>query len=216
MPAWRKQRSGPPTANLAKARGHDRSSPHCPAPNLPLHCVIGKLANHGAHGVRAWPLAPCRSHNPERLGRRGAGQRLSPAAPLIDPAFLAVPADPDRMVARVRLMRQIRQQPATAGIDRSGRARTGKFYNTANRRADRRFQPSVRRHGLPPGGQLPNGLWCERCSDRQPAGSRPAETAGDEHIDHAAHRRWQSRRADDHDCREGHRPDQGSSEQRMK
>ena len=38
------------------------------------------------------------------------------AAPLIDPAFFAAPADLDRMVAGVKLMRQILKQPALTGL----------------------------------------------------------------------------------------------------
>ena len=45
--AWRQQRSGMLTTNFAEAGGFIKSSPDQPLADLQLHCVIGKLVNHG-------------------------------------------------------------------------------------------------------------------------------------------------------------------------
>ena len=115
--AWRKHRSGPLTTNFAEAGGFIRSSPLQAAPDLQLHFVIGKLVNHGRSTVlgHGYSCHVCLL-NPESRGSVTLASADPLAAPLIDPAFLAVPTDLDRMVTGVKLMRQILRQPALAGL----------------------------------------------------------------------------------------------------
>lgn len=117
MQAWRKHRRGPLTTNFAEAGGFIRSSPQRPAPDLQLHFVIGKLVNHGRTTVfgHGYSCHVCLL-NPASRGSVTLGSADPLAAPLIDPAFLTAPADLERMVAGVKLMRQILQQPALTGL----------------------------------------------------------------------------------------------------
>ena len=117
MLQWRKHRSGMLTTNFAEAGGFIRSSLQQTAPDLQLHFVIGKLVNHGRTTVfgHGYSCHVCLL-NPESRGSVTLASADPMAAPLIDPAFFAAAADLDRMVAGVKLMRQILKQPALTGL----------------------------------------------------------------------------------------------------
>ena len=114
---WRKLRTGMLTTNFAEAGGFIRSSPQQAAPDLQLHFVIGKLVNHGRTTVfgHGYSCHVCLL-NPDSRGSVTLASADPMAAPLIDPAFFAAPADLNRMVAGVKLMRQILEQPALTGL----------------------------------------------------------------------------------------------------
>ncbi len=114
---WRKHRTGTLTTNFAEAGGFIRSSPQQAAPDLQLHFVIGKLVNHGRTTVfgHGYSCHVCLL-TPESRGSVRLASADPLAAPLIDPAFLSTPDDMDRMVAGVKLMREILAQPALTGL----------------------------------------------------------------------------------------------------
>ena len=114
---WRRHRTGLLTTNFAEAGGFIRSSADRPAPDLQLHFVIGKLVDHGRQTVfgHGFSCHVCLLDP----ASRGSLRLASPdplAAPLIDPAFLQAPDDLLRLVRGFKLMRQILQQPALAGL----------------------------------------------------------------------------------------------------
>ena len=114
---WRKHRTGTLTTNFAEAGGFIRSSPQQAAPDLQLHFVIGKLVNHGRTTVfgHGYSCHVCLL-TPESRGSVRLASADPLAAPLIDPAFLSTPGDMDRMVAGVKLMREILDQPALTSL----------------------------------------------------------------------------------------------------
>lgn len=114
---WRQRRSGILTTNFAEGGAFLRSSPEQTTPDLQLHFVIAKLVNHGRSTVfgHGFSCHVCLLQPKSR----GSVRLASPdprAAPLIDPAFFAVEDDLLRMIKGFKLMRQILNQPALAGL----------------------------------------------------------------------------------------------------
>ena len=141
MLEWRRHRSGTLTTNFAEAGGFIRSSPAQAAPDLQLHFVIGKLANHGRNTVfgHGYSCHVCLL-NPESRGSLKLASADPLAAPLIDPAFLSAPSDLDRMVKGVKRMRQILSQPALVGLGGQESAMS------ASARSDEQIADFVRQH----------------------------------------------------------------------
>ncbi|WP_338797277.1 GMC family oxidoreductase N-terminal domain-containing protein [Acidovorax sp. DW039] len=114
---WRKSRTGLLTTNFAEAGGFIRSGPSESAPDLQLHFVIGKLVDHGRRTALGHGYS---SHvcllQPRSRGKVELASADPLAPPLIDPNFLADPDDVRRLVAGVRRMRDILQQPALAAL----------------------------------------------------------------------------------------------------
>jgi choline dehydrogenase-like flavoprotein len=113
---WRNHRRGLLTTNFAEAGGFIKSDPAEPLPDLQLHFVVGKLADHGrkttfGHGYSCHVcLLRPRSRGSVQL------QSADPlAAPRIDPNFLGDPDDVRRLVRGFQAMRHILRQPALAG-----------------------------------------------------------------------------------------------------
>jgi choline dehydrogenase-like flavoprotein len=112
---WRRSRSGMLTTNFAEAGGFIRSAPGEARPDLQLHFVIAKLADHGrktqfGHGYSCHVCVL----RPKSRGSVGLSSPDPLAAPRIDPNFLADRDDVERMVRGVKLMRAILGQPALA------------------------------------------------------------------------------------------------------
>jgi choline dehydrogenase-like flavoprotein len=114
---WRRQRSGMLTTNFAEAGAFLRSSPEEAAPDLQLHFVIGKLIDHGRKTVfgHGYSCHVCLLQ-PKSRGSVTLASADPSAAPAIDIGFLKDSADLDRLVRGFKLMRQILQQPALAGL----------------------------------------------------------------------------------------------------
>lgn len=114
---WRRQRSGVLTSNYAEAGAFFHTREGELAPDIQLHFVIGKLADHGRRTVwgQGYSCHACvlRPHSRGTV-RLASADPL--AAPLIDPAFLQHPDDVQRLVAGFQRMRQILQQPALAAL----------------------------------------------------------------------------------------------------
>jgi len=113
---WRRHRSGMLTTNFAEAGGFIKSQPGEATPDLQLHFVIGKLVDHGRKTVfgHGYSCHVCLLRPKSRGSVRLASAEPT-AAPLIDPNFLAVRDDVDRLVRGFKLMRTLLQQPALAG-----------------------------------------------------------------------------------------------------
>jgi choline dehydrogenase-like flavoprotein len=116
MGEWRRQRTGVLTSNYAEAGAffHTRSGEV--APDIQLHFVIAKLADHGRSTLwgQGYSCHAC-VLRPQSRGTVRLSSADPLAAPLIDPAFLQHPDDVQRLVAGFQRMRQILQQPALAG-----------------------------------------------------------------------------------------------------
>jgi choline dehydrogenase-like flavoprotein len=105
------------TTNFAEAGAFLRSSPDEAAPDLQLHFVIGKLIDHGRKTVfgHGYSCHVCLLQ-PKSRGSLTLASADPDAAPNIDIGFLQEPDDLHRLVRGFKLMRNILQQPALAGL----------------------------------------------------------------------------------------------------
>ena len=114
---WRRLRTGLLTTNIAEAGGFIKSRPEEPLPDLQLHFIVGKLADHGRKTLfgHGYSCHVCLL----RPSSRGSVKLASAdplAAPLIDPNFLASRDDMDAMVRGFKQMRRILQQSALSSF----------------------------------------------------------------------------------------------------
>lgn len=114
---WRKHRTGMLTTNFAEVGGFIKSQPSERTPDLQLHFVIGKLVDHG----RSIPLGHGYSCHvcllrPLSRGSLMLASKDPFAAPLIDPDFLGVRDDMERLARGFRLMQDLLKQPAMARL----------------------------------------------------------------------------------------------------
>jgi choline dehydrogenase-like flavoprotein len=114
---WRRQRSGVLTSNYAEAGAFFHTREGEVAPDIQLHFVIGKLADHGRRTLwgQGYSCHAC-VLRPQSRGTVRLASADPLTAPLIDPAFLQHSDDVQRMVAGFARMRQILQQPALAAL----------------------------------------------------------------------------------------------------
>ena len=110
---WRARRTGMLTSNFAEGGAFLKSSADQASPDLQLHFVVGKLANHGrtpswGHGYSCHVCLL----QPESRGSVRIASADALAPPRIDPAFFSAPGDMERLVRGVRRMRRILAQPA--------------------------------------------------------------------------------------------------------
>jgi choline dehydrogenase-like flavoprotein len=129
------------TTNFAEAGAFLRSSPAEAAPDLQLHFVIGKLIDHGRKTVfgHGYSCHVCLLQ-PKSRGRLTLASADPAAPPLIDIGFLQDPDDLDRLVRGFKLMRNILQQPALAGL--GGR----ELPASASAQTDRQIADFIRNH----------------------------------------------------------------------
>ncbi len=114
---WRRQRTGVLTSNYAEGGAFFHTREGEVAPDIQLHFVIAKLADHGRRTVwgQGYSCHAC-VLRPQSRGTVRLASANPLASPLIDPAFLQHPDDVRRMVAGFQRMRQILQQPALAAL----------------------------------------------------------------------------------------------------
>ena len=138
---WRRQRSGPLTTNFAEVGGFIRSDPSEPLPDLQLHFVIGKLADHGRKTVfgHGYSCHVCLLR-PRSRGSVTLASADPLAAPRIDPDFLGDRDDLRRLARGFRAMRSILAQPALAGL--GGRETAA----SARARSDAEIEAFLRAH----------------------------------------------------------------------
>jgi choline dehydrogenase-like flavoprotein len=139
---WRSQRSGMLTTNFAEAGAFLRSSPDVATPDLQLHFVIGKLVDHGRKTVlgHGYSCHVCLLR-PTSRGSLTLKSADPMAAPAIDLGFMQTAEDVQRMVRGFKLMRQVLQQPALAGL--GGR----ELPHTAAAQTDAQIEQVIRNHG---------------------------------------------------------------------
>jgi len=138
---WRRQRSGMLTTNFGEAGGFIRSTPEEATPDLQLHFVVGKLIDHGrrvawGHGYSCHVCLL----RPKSRGSVTLANNDPRSAPLIDPGFLKVRDDVDRLVRGFKRMRRILQQPALASL--GGR----ELDKSAAAQSDQQIEQYVRDH----------------------------------------------------------------------
>ncbi len=113
MVEWKRFRTGMLTSNFAEAGAFIKSLPEERTPDLQLHFVVGKLLDHGrkapwGHGYSCH-LTLLR---PLSRGSLTLSSKDPFAAPVINPDFLSVRDDMERLVRGFKIMRNILQQPA--------------------------------------------------------------------------------------------------------
>jgi choline dehydrogenase-like flavoprotein len=110
---WRKQRTGLLTTNFAEAGGFVKSQVSETTPDLQFHFVIAKLVDHGRGTVfgHGYSCHVCLLR-PLSRGSVTLASKDPLEAPVIDPNFLAVRDDMERLVRGFRIMRTVLQQPA--------------------------------------------------------------------------------------------------------
>jgi choline dehydrogenase-like flavoprotein len=138
---WRKHRSGLLTTNFAEAGGFIRSAPDEVLPDLQLHFVVGKLVDHGRKTVfgHGYSCHVCLLR-PRSRGALTLASADPLAAPRIDPNFLAERNDVQRLVRGFKVMRNILQQPALAGL------RGRELASSAQARDDASIEAFIREH----------------------------------------------------------------------
>jgi choline dehydrogenase-like flavoprotein len=113
--AYARHRTGEYTSNIAEAGGFARSGPERDRPNLQFHFLPAFLNDHGRRLTWGYGIT---LHVCDLLPRsRGRISLASPdpqTAPLIDPNYLADPADGETLLAGLRLARRIVAAPALA------------------------------------------------------------------------------------------------------
>jgi choline dehydrogenase-like flavoprotein len=114
---WRKQRTGLLTTNFAEAGGFVKSQNSELTPDLQFHFVIAKLVDHGRGTVfgHGYSCHVCLLR-PMSRGSVSLASKDPMDAPLIDPNFLGVRDDVERLMRGFRIMRNVLQQPAMAKL----------------------------------------------------------------------------------------------------
>jgi choline dehydrogenase-like flavoprotein len=111
-------RGGVLSSNGAEAGGFIRSRPEEPIPDLQLHFGPMLYADHGRDMKTAMSgygyIVMIYGLRPLSRGRIGLHSADPFAAPLIDPNYMAEPADVEQLVRGVHLVRRILAQPAFA------------------------------------------------------------------------------------------------------
>jgi choline dehydrogenase-like flavoprotein len=110
---WRRARNGMMTTNFAEAGGFIKSRPEEPLPDLQLHFVVGKLADHGRKTLfgHGYSCHVCLLR-PKSRGSLKLASADPLAAPLIDPNFLGEREDMDILLRGFKQLRRILHAPA--------------------------------------------------------------------------------------------------------
>ncbi|MDF0606812.1 FAD-dependent oxidoreductase [Neisseriaceae bacterium TC5R-5] len=138
---WRQSRTGLLTSNFAEAGGFIRSQPSEGRPDLQLHFVVGKLADHGrktlwGHGYSAHVCLL----RPLSRGRITLASNNPQQAPRIDPNFLGEQDDVDRLVRGFKLLRYVLSQ---APLSRYGGC---ELFESRLAQTDAQIELFVRQH----------------------------------------------------------------------
>ena len=138
----------PADDELRRGRRLRAQRPGVDRPDLQFHFVVGKLVDHGRKTVfgHGYSCHVCLLR-PKSRGSVTLASADPPAAPRIDPNFLAERDDVDRLVRGFKAMRRILAQPRSPATARASCDVGG----GAERRRDRGLHPRPRRHDLPPG-----------------------------------------------------------------
>jgi choline dehydrogenase-like flavoprotein len=112
---FRRDRRGMLTSNFAECGGFLRTRPDLDAPDIQIHFVTGLVDDH-ARRIRLGHGLSCHVCvlRPRSRGSVALASADPQAAPLIDPAFFADPADLEDMVAGFKLTRRLLRAPSLA------------------------------------------------------------------------------------------------------
>ncbi|HLO95543.1 MAG TPA: GMC oxidoreductase, partial [Burkholderiaceae bacterium] len=110
---YQRERRGMISSNFAECGGFLKTRPELALPNVQLHFVVALVNDHArelglGHGLSCHV---CLLRPRSRGSLRLAGPRIEDR-PLIDPAFLADPADVDELVEGFKLSRELMRQPS--------------------------------------------------------------------------------------------------------
>jgi choline dehydrogenase-like flavoprotein len=142
-----RERRGMATSNFAECGGFLRTRPDLPAPDVQLHFVTGLVEDHArrirfGHGLSCHVcLLRPRSRGSVTLMSADPG-----AAPRIDPAFFADPADLEDMVQGFKLTRRLLGAPSlarwiTADVFTPGVTDDDAIREVLRRRSDTVYHP---------------------------------------------------------------------------
>jgi choline dehydrogenase-like flavoprotein len=103
------------TSNFAECGGFLRTRPELDAPDIQIHFVTGLVDDH-ARRIRLGHGLSCHVCvlRPRSRGSVALASADPQAAPLIDPAFFADPADLEDMVAGFKMTRRLLNAPSLA------------------------------------------------------------------------------------------------------
>ena len=112
---FRRERRGMLTSNFAECGGFLRTRPELDAPDIQVHFVTGLVDDH-ARRIRLGHGLSCHVCvlRPRSRGSVALASADPLAAPLIDPAFFADPADLEDMVAGFKITRRLLNAPSLA------------------------------------------------------------------------------------------------------
>jgi choline dehydrogenase-like flavoprotein len=112
---FRRERRGMLTSNFAECGGFLRTRPELDAPDIQIHFVTGLVDDH-ARRIRLGHGLSCHVCvlRPRSRGSIALASADPLAAPLIDPAFFADPADLEDMVAGFKITRRLLRAPSLA------------------------------------------------------------------------------------------------------
>ncbi len=112
---FRRERRGMLTSNFAECGGFLRTRPELDAPDIQIHFVTGLVDDH-ARRIRLGHGLSCHVCvlRPRSRGSVALASADPQAAPLIDPAFFADPADLEDMVAGFKMTRRLLRAPSLA------------------------------------------------------------------------------------------------------
>lgn len=110
---YRRERRGLISSNFAEGGGFLKTSPELAAPNIQLHFVIALVDDHARtlHAGHGLSCHVCLL-NPRSTGTVSLRDNQADSAPLIDPQFLADPADVEDLVAGYKMTERLMQAPA--------------------------------------------------------------------------------------------------------
>jgi choline dehydrogenase-like flavoprotein len=138
---WRGKRTGMLTTNFAEAGGFVKSQHEESTPDLQFHFAIAKLVDHGRATVlgHGYSCHVCLLR-PVSRGSVTLASKDPFAAPVIDPNFLGVRDDVERLIRGFRLMRRVLRQPALVAL--GGR----ETENSARATTDLQIEQFIRDH----------------------------------------------------------------------
>ena len=144
---YARERRGMATSNFAECGGFLRTRPDLPAPDVQLHFVTGLVEDH-ARRIRLGHGLSCHVCllRPRSRGSVTLMSADPSAAPRIDPAFFADPADLEDMVQGFKLTRRLLDAPSlarwiTADVFTPGVTDDDAIRDVLRRRSDTVYHP---------------------------------------------------------------------------
>jgi choline dehydrogenase len=148
-PAWDPRRyvqgrRGPLSSNLAEAAAFVRLDPAAPGPDVELLWMPVQFRDHGRSGTGTGSTVCVVLLRPRSRGRLGLAASGAATAPVIDPRYLADPADTETLAAGIRFaLRVLSRVPASAETrSLAAEASTGEIHDYIARTAETLYHPA--------------------------------------------------------------------------